>query len=112
MDSALQVEDTMLDLRDAGVEILTFGQYLQARALQGLPCPPRSPWPAPAGASGTCFSTLHGMPCAAASATCPANRRSALMCLALPTCLPRLLQPTPHHLPVKEMVTPEKFEHW
>ena len=22
------------------------------------------------------------------------------------------LQPTPQHLPVKEMVTPEKFEHW
>lgn len=22
------------------------------------------------------------------------------------------LQPTPHHLPVAEYVTPEKFEHW
>lgn len=44
-----EVIDTMYDLRDAGVDILTLGQYLQ---------------------------------------------------------------PTPHHLPVAEFVTPEKFEHW
>ncbi|KAL4448189.1 hypothetical protein ABPG75_005408 [Micractinium tetrahymenae] len=44
-----EIIDTMYDLRDAGVDILTLGQYLQ---------------------------------------------------------------PTPHHLPVAEFVTPEKFEHW
>lgn len=44
-----QVVDTLLDLRDVGVDIVTFGQYLQ---------------------------------------------------------------PTPHHLPVVEFVTPEKFEYW
>lgn len=44
-----EIIDTMLDLRDCGVDILTLGQYLQ---------------------------------------------------------------PTSHHLPVAEMVTPEKFEHW
>eukprot|EP00887_Chlorella_sp_A99_P004130 scaffold23.g4130.t1 len=44
-----QIEDTMYDLRDAGVEILTLGQYLQ---------------------------------------------------------------PTPRHLPVHAMVSPDKFEHW
>lgn len=26
--------------------------------------------------------------------------------------LGQYLQPTPHHLPVAEFVTPEKFEHW
>ena len=35
----LQIEDTMLDLRDAGVQILTLGQYLQAGgAAQGRGC--------------------------------------------------------------------------
>ncbi|EFN56450.1 hypothetical protein CHLNCDRAFT_10627, partial [Chlorella variabilis] len=48
-ESDEEVVDTMLDLRDAGVDILTLGQYLQ---------------------------------------------------------------PTQHHLPVAEFVTPEKFEHW
>lgn len=48
-ESDEEVVDTMLDLRDAGVDILTLGQYLQ---------------------------------------------------------------PTPNHLPVKEMVSPDKFEHW
>ncbi len=44
-----EIIDAMVDLKEAGVDILTFGQYLQ---------------------------------------------------------------PTPHHLPVAEYVTPEKFEHW